>query len=106
MAAKRSLKQLREWLDLSEAVRYLASRTDAEVTRADLLRHGLDGQLRLSVLLVNPRRARIIYPEDLVDPLVGRWPPPDTTLSADGVFDLPLIGGERLAVERAYHDRT
>jgi hypothetical protein len=43
------LFRLREWLTLPEAARYLSGALSEQVGEADVLRHGLDGQLKLSV---------------------------------------------------------
>jgi hypothetical protein len=47
------LTTLRRWLTVPEAARYLALVFGDDVTEADILRFGLDGQLKLSVRFVN-----------------------------------------------------
>jgi hypothetical protein len=47
------LTKLRNWLTVPEAARYLALVFGEDVTEADILRFGLDGQLKLAVRFVN-----------------------------------------------------
>ena len=47
------LMKIRSWLTIPEAARYLAILLGEEVTEAEVLRLGLDGQLKLSVRFVN-----------------------------------------------------
>lgn len=51
------LWKLREWLTISEAAQYLSSAINQEVSEADILRLGLDAQLKLSVNLPTGTRA-------------------------------------------------
>ena len=75
------LFNLREWLTVGDAARHLSIVFGEEVTAADVLRLGLDGQLKLSVNFVNHTKARCgkvvgydetewqEYPEEWVDSL-------------------------------------
>lgn len=155
------LFNLKEWLTVADAARHLSIVFGEEVTRADVLRLGLDGHLRLSAHFVNYTKARsgIIVPweetewalfpkfsesqydrKKLYGLDVRPWPmqlealfkelPPDKhekfdpvlcsleidkerylTLSDEvvtlqGVWDLPMIGNERLDIEHEYQNWT
>lgn len=52
------LTDLKEWLTVADAAKHIAIAYGEEVTEADVLRLGLDGQLRLSVYFVNHTEAR------------------------------------------------
>jgi hypothetical protein len=122
----------RKWLTIPEAAQHLAL-TFGAATEADVLRFCLDGQLKLSVRFVNLAQAkRYVDPAPafseayeefcaveaaravgLPDPVIERRAPTPleeecsrvVTLRED-VYDLPLVGGERLDVEREYQKQT
>ncbi len=127
------LFSLKEWLTLPDASRHLAIVFGGDVTEADVLRLGLDGQLRISVYFVNHAKAlrgKIVaisdadY-EDVPSPdgsaTVRLYKGPvlftggmesdvleleDEVLTLNGVFDLPMIGNEQLDIEHRYHYLT
>lgn len=143
------LFNLKDWVTIPEATRYLTTICDEDVTEADLLRLALDGKLSLSMNFVNHATARKgtvvrytqqqidsaidsrIYPTDLrwsnigaaltaqkngvpleddqelmvVSLLVARdhyWTHDDAISTIHGVWDLPMIGGDRLDIEHKY----
>lgn len=120
------LFNLKEWLTLADAARHLSIVCGEDLVEADLLRLALDGHLRLSVNLVNHAYARhrrlIPIGEARTMPsLTGKGtvllglvlnerevldPPDGPVVELTGVWDLTMIGGERLDVEHSYHDLT
>jgi hypothetical protein len=56
-APPNTLKNLRDWLEVPEAAKYLGHILRHEVTEAEVLRLALDGKLKLSVRFVNPTQA-------------------------------------------------
>lgn len=143
---------LKEWLTLDDAARHLTSVLKEPVAPADILQLALEGQLVLSVNLVNHAQATrrfiksaeeagtwkmpvpITLPEDLAPPdprgrRVRRKDAPhrgweehefpagtplddgrilcygdDSLHTLVGVWDLAMLGGERIAVERELHN--
>jgi hypothetical protein len=121
--------KLREWLTIPDAAHYLTEVFAGDVRGSDVLRYGLDGQLKLSVQFVNLARAK-----RHIDPSLGyqeMWEQSTAIQAAkaagqpepvfevrpltpaeeecrivvtlrEPVYDLPLVGGERLDVEREY----
>lgn len=157
----KSLINLKEWLTITDAAKYLTADFNEDITEADVLRLGLDGRLRLSVHFVNHASARcgdfiklkkwrsihdsnknkipwttlqesLVKSEEFlknqsltfrmtveIDPATGHCYRAGGDLNIGkflrlsneveilrGVFDLPLIGNERLDVERAYQQLT
>lgn len=126
------LFNLKEWLTVADAGRHLSIVFGEKVTEADVLRLALDGHLRLSVNFVNHVRARYGKIVGYEDAECGEFPAelaatlpsfPDVpymkSLNIDdksflywgkevtylhGVWDLPMIGGERLDIEHAYQN--
>ena len=127
------LFDLKEWLTVADAGRHLAIVFGEEVCEADVLHLALDGRLRLSVNFVNHATARcgkIIQIDEAeykeVPSLNGEqrvrlYGGP--TLHSEGreshvvkleesvsvlagVYDLPMIGGERLDIEHKYQHQT
>jgi hypothetical protein len=124
----------RKWLTISEAVRYLAVAFGEDVTEADVLRYGLDGQLTLSVRFVNLAQAKryvkitdaeyVEMQEEenaraaaraagLPEPVFERRAPTPleeeccrVVVLRDDVYDLPMVGQEKLDVEREYQQQT
>lgn len=123
------LFKLKEWLLVGDAARHLSLAFGENVTDADVFRLALDGHLTLSVHLVNGAYARWWVPIEQseveweeVPSLDGKgivqlvkdgpiWRAetgplmrllrPITSLEP-GVWDLPMIGPERIDVEWAY----
>lgn len=123
------LRQLRPWLTLPEAASLLSHLFDSEVSVPEVLQFGLQRQLTLSVQFPNHALGRRYS-----DPRVrleqeyhqyqaanrGESPqsvPAEVEAAAStaddptevlrgGVYDLPLVGGERLDVEQEYQRLT
>lgn len=125
------LFRLKKWMNLPEAAARLSATFGEEVHESDIYRLALDGHLVLSVLFVNKaiaRSCRIVTPEEIdwmdipsLDgvkvvriPANGRilrlneglYLIENGLLLVEGVWDLPLLGGERLDVEFAYQQLT
>jgi hypothetical protein len=126
------LAQFRQWLEVDNAAQYLSTVWGESVTPADVLRLGLDGKLTLSVHLVNLGYGREV---DIVPVESLQWeefPHPsepnttiripdgdimnatqamkiretDTASQLSGVYDLPMIGGEKIQIEHYYQGAT
>ena len=126
------LFKLKKWVTVPDAAKRLAITFGEEVTEADLLRFALDGHLKLSVYLVNGAYGRPCRPKRIEEiewdevlaldgkhtikiPRGGRvWSDElgcfqverDVMTMAEGVWDVPLIGGERIDVEFKYQQLT
>ena len=135
------LFNLKEWLTIPETARHLSIAFGEEVSEADVLRLGLDGQLQLSVNFVNHAKARcgrittpdkartVAFPADVSAAVKAKAPGEytggyvqmvlgpslstgevidleDDIVTLDGVYDLPMIGGERLDIEHKYQMLT
>lgn len=126
------LFKLKKWLTVPDAAKHLTIVFGEEVTEADVLRFALDGDLRLSVHLVNGAYARpcfLVNVEELEWDEVsgldgygtikihrggrifgderGRFQVHRTVTELDSdVWDLPLTGGERVDVEFRYQQLT
>lgn len=126
------LFSLKEWVTLSDAAKHLSAVFGEDVIEADILHFALDGRLTISVNFVNGTRARygrIVGPEGIewMDlPNLSRIHDPDApmtrhmrslklydhrdeyinlgeeVISIDGVWDLPLLGGDRLDIEHEF----
>jgi hypothetical protein len=131
--AMSKLFKLKGWLSVADAAKHLAIVFGEEVTEADVLRFALDGNLTLSVNFVNGGHAR---PGVLVPIGEATYKEVDFPLSKEplrlyggprirtngveshvlhlekhvanleGVYDLPMIGGERIEVENRYQQLT
>ncbi len=117
-----ALFKLREWLTVPEAAQHLSREFDEPVTAADVLRLALDGHLRLSVNFLSEATIRLgaTIPSDAViqmDPesilydtvRIDSDTEPDGQKfiklddgvnEAVGVWDLSMLGGERVEVAR------
>ena len=125
----RKLLKLKKWLTLPEAARELSILYDEEVSEADLLGFALDGHLTLSVHLVNGAIGRcgpIVPIEDVKSRTVPSLDGADTlvlydglrvsegevlvydkeVLGLEGVWDLSMLGAERLDVGRRLQELT
>lgn len=119
------LLNLRRWLTTGEAAKQLSTLFGEEVNEADVLRLALDGHLCLSVNFVNhaeARRQKIIpVAEAKTVPsldgtrvvILGDYWDNDHVMVSDGqiltvsgIFDLTMVGGERLDVEHAFQQLT
>ena len=124
------LSKLKHWLLVPDAARYLTLSFGEEVTEADVLRLALDQRLKLSVRFVNQTHARSgeivqideasfreVQYRDGDDPIRIYGGPiildsdgqPSHVINLatelcvlEGIFDLPMVGGERLEIERAF----
>ncbi len=118
------LLKLKEWLTVNEAARHLSVLFGEDVNEADILRLALDGNMTLSVNFVNhaeAKRQKIIPIED-AERIVGLrgemvvlgdyWTDTEVMVSdsdvvtINGVFDLAMVGGERLDVEHKFQCLT
>ena len=124
---------LKKWLTIADAAKHLAIVFCEEVTEADVLRFALDGKLKLSVNFVNGGSARAgklvpigeatykevpalrgggtlrLYggPTIYTDGVESHILKLDTGVaSLEGLYDLPMIGGERLDIENRYQALT
>jgi hypothetical protein len=125
----RKLLKLKEWLTVPDAARHLSILFGEEVSEADVLRLALDGHLTLSVFFVNHAKARCGRTVRLKDAKVCKLIMPDTkeevlyipgpriseeevlelggsVESIRGVWDLTMLGAERLDVEHEYQMLT
>jgi hypothetical protein len=124
----KKLLNLKQWLTIPDAARHLSILFGEEVTEADVLRLGLDGQLTLSVYFVNHASGRcgpMVPIEDAKRRVIqlneNEWfhsfdgllvsehavierAPRVTVL--EGVWDLTMLGSERLDVEHQYQNLT
>jgi hypothetical protein len=122
------LLNLKEWLTVPDAARHLGILFGEDVSEADVLRLALDGHLTLSVDFVNhtagrcgsrvpisqaARRAirtldgkefEIFAGLAIDDEWIIEWRP--EIVSIDGVWDLTMLGPERLDVEHKYQRLT
>jgi hypothetical protein len=119
------LFKLKKWLTIEESAKHLAGVLSESVNEADVLRLALDGRLKLSVNFVNHADTKIgrIVPISEAKRIRGISSKSkfghhqfqgfllnneevlefdDVTVPLIGVFDLPLLGGDRLDVEQAY----
>jgi len=114
----KTLLKLREWLTVPEAASHLSVVFGEDVTEADVLRLVLDGHLTLSVNFVNYAQAKCgrAIPLSEADPKVlligdeyGLLVNDDKVLpcggevtSIEGIWDLTMIGAERIEIEKKY----
>jgi hypothetical protein len=124
----RKLLKLKEWLTVPEAARHLSILFGEEVGEADVLRLALDGHLTLSVFFVNHAKAHCGPIVSLKDAKRYKLQMPDgetlntiqglrinegevlelgeSVVTLKGVWDLPMLGAERLDVEHWYQMLT
>lgn len=115
-----AIDDLREWQTPQEAAARLTRKLkDAPVTEADLYRLALEGRLTLSVEFRFPiqvrRGHRVTDVEALNSPDGNavlnlqdgtRVAMEDSVTTIKGVWDLPMLGGERFAAERRFAELT
>lgn len=124
----KKLFRLRSWLTLDEAVEHLSVLFGESITRAELLRLALDGEFTLSVRFVfavygkggpaipsSDARVTVVPGLDGEIIQIGHGISIDgdrvidlrpEVRSLTGVWDLPMIGAEQIAVEREYQALT
>ena len=122
------LLKLKTWLTLDDAARHLSLMFGETVSKADVLRLALDGRLTLSINFINgavARCGRLIASDEVqwteMPGLKGgtvRIPDgvmlnngsairlEDKIVSLRGIYDLPMMGNERLDVEHLYQQLT
>ncbi len=130
------LFKVREWLTLEAAARHLTSVCEEEVTVADILQMVIEEKLTLSVNLVNHAKAKLgkvvrlqeAKTKDVPSPIDGTmmryvgslflnkgqpitWETPvvefdDEISTIDGVWDLAMVGSERLDIEHLFQQLT
>ena len=126
------LFKLKQWLTVEDAAKHLSIVFGEDVSVADLYRLALDLELTLSVRFVNGThgRAGVLVPinEATYKEVTGLSVSPirlyggpkistdgveshilqleDCVVTLEGVWDLPMIGGERIAVEQIYQQIT
>jgi len=126
----KKLLKLKAWLTVPDAARHLSILFGVDVSEADILRFALDGHLTLSVDFVNHATARCGKIIPLADAEIKKIPALDgdgvigvvksglyldhdrvlsfsgDVISIDGVWDLAMLGAERLDVEHRYQFLT
>ena len=121
----RKLLELQKWVTVPDAAYKLTIFLGVEVSQAEVLRFALEGSLKLSVNFVNTVEAKrgeivakdevtskVALPTEGCPPILFRnWVDigggqciklDDKVVSLEGVWDLPMIRSERLAVERMH----
>lgn len=112
---------LKRWLTIPEAARHLTIALGEDVSDADVLYLALDRKLKLSVDFVNGVKARPgkVMPIDEAPTFLGPFSAElvvhgiglgngtvfvldEKIVSLSGIWDVPMIGGERLDVEYKY----
>ncbi|MHB1609654.1 MAG: hypothetical protein ACYCXX_13680 [Acidiferrobacter thiooxydans] len=125
------LYDMKQWVTVKDAARHLSIVLDEEVTEADVLRLVLDGHLTLSVNLVNhatAKRGKVVSLSEAktitIPALSGEVGKTrdvvlalrlnekdyleldEDVVTLAGIWDLPMIGTERLDVEHKYQILT
>jgi hypothetical protein len=94
----KKLHDLKQWLTVADAARYLSIVFGEDVTEADVLRLGLDGHLRLSVYFVNGASGRCgpVIPID--DAKVTTWEEnPDDWSPGPSIGEVHVLNEANLA---------
>jgi hypothetical protein len=126
----KKLFKLKQWLTVAEAARHLSTIFSEDVSEADVLRFALDGHLTLSVYFVNHARGRcgrgpaVPIPDAkwrFIQMSDGGWVHSldgvaieqngvieyaEQITILDGIWDLTMLGSERLDVEHQYQILT
>lgn len=122
------LLKMKAWLTVDDAAKHLSLMFGETVSKADVLRLALDGQLTLSVNFINGAEARCgpmirsdeVQWEEMPGLKGGTVRVPngimlndgsaitleDEVVSLRGIYDLPMLGNERLDVEHLYQQLT
>jgi hypothetical protein len=112
------LFKLKKWLTITEAAKHLSILFEEEVSEADVLRLCLDGRLKLSIYFPKIQFAKLTkiellnlsdFPEyetenvmiDIVD-VETLSTISDEIHYLEGIFDVPMIFGNRRQIERNY----
>jgi hypothetical protein len=127
---KKSLFELKDWMTLEDAARHLTGIFIEDITKADLLRLSLDGHIIISVIFVNKAKARIgkvvpiekaevlyknyITGEKFETPILSGLVLNDKDVlklhdeieTIGGLWDLLMIGNEKLDIEQLYQNET
>jgi hypothetical protein len=124
VAQVKKLAQLKKWLTVADAARHLGIHFGEDVSEADVLRLALDGHLTLSVYFVNhawgwcgpsvpKQRLLNVNGEEWWSYSGGLAVGEDRaivlgseTVELRGVWDLTMLGSERLDVEHRYQALT
>lgn len=112
---------LKRWLTITEAAKHMSLAFEETVTEGDVLYFVLDGQLQLSIDFVNgtPACKGKIVPLDEAPTMPGLFSGEpvicgarlndgsvmvmdDEVIHLSGIFDIPLIGSDRLDIEFQY----
>jgi hypothetical protein len=121
----KKLLNLKKWVTVPEAARHLSLHFGEDVSEADVLHLALDGQLKLSLNLVNSvwcLRGPLVSEQDAMrDSLdkLGGHPIEGLKINdgrviecgtevekANGVWDLSMLGSEEIDIETMYHALT
>jgi hypothetical protein len=126
----KKLLKLKQWLTVPDAARHLGIHFGADVSEADVLRYALDGHLTLSVYFVNHARGRcgrgpaVPIPDAkwrFIQMSDGGWVHSidgvmieqngvieyaEQITVLDGIWDLTMLGSERLDVDHQYQILT
>lgn len=128
------LFKLKEWLSIPDAAKHLSLVFGEEVTEADVLQFALNGSLTISANFVNGGNARLGMLTPISEAEFKEIPGPNNgppiryyggptlfrgnkeetyvipleeeVVSLRGVFDLPMLGGERHDVEHLFQSLT
>lgn len=125
------LFNLKKHLTLDDTAKHLSVMFEESVTRADVLKLGLDGYLTISVDFVNQGDVLLgrlvptsdivpvkvpsifeegefvdIFRETIIDEHRAVMLDRERVLSVEGIWDLLMVGGERLDIEHEYQQLT
>ena len=106
------LAALKPWLSIAESAQRLAAAIDDRVVQADIFQFALSRRLTLSAVFPRPVRAVLVGEIAWARLASGEWDSefnearfiPAFELPED-VYDLPMVGLERLAIEHEYRKR-
>jgi hypothetical protein len=108
MTTPEKLLQMKEWLTVSEAAEYLRQVFDKHLTAADVLRYALNGHLKLSLRFLSGVAVAAGESQEGRGSLWSWDDHPTGVMQVlpGWVVDLPLVGLERLHVERQFQAAT
>jgi len=114
------LLQLKQWVTVSEAAHYLTKAINESVSESDIYRFALERQLELSIRFPNKQPAKkvtkfvnfwddftfdqFLWASQLDSCECAIFENIDYPENLIGVYQLPLIGAERIEIEQAYSD--
>lgn len=107
---------MKQWVTIPQAAQWLSTFFEEEVNEADVLKLGIDGYLKLSVNFFDCQFGKLcpVIKADVGEPpeeiykfipeigMVGK--PKGNNYVLEGVYDLPLIGGERIDVKHKWQE--